>query len=395
VTAKTDWRLVAILIAAGYVGAFQVGKAAIALPLYRQDLGLSLSAGAWIVGAYAGLGAAAGLIAGAVVSRLGARTAAVAGLLVIGLGSGLGVLARSGTLLLLTRVVEGCGFIGLVIAAATLLRSATVPRDRDLVLTCWSTYMPGGTAIMMLVGPALASFGWPVLWGIDAALALAAAVVVSLMVPPTLASENRDGALAHIGDVLRAPGSLLLAVAFGLYTFQYFALTGLLPTLLIERLGLSIPQAGIVSASAVVANGLGNLAAGACLRLGIPLWAIVAAGFTCLAAAAFGIFAAALPAYAVAGLAAVSLAVTGLIPATIFAATPRLATTPSLMAITVGLILQASNLGQLLGPAALGTVVEAFDWQAAPYVLLGIAVAGVAVAAALRRQLLRRDAGEA
>ena len=69
--------------------------------------------------------------------------------------------------------------------------------------------MPGGTAIMMLVGPALARFGWPALWGIDAALALAGAVVVSVMVPPTLASENRDSALTHIADVLRAPGSLL------------------------------------------------------------------------------------------------------------------------------------------------------------------------------------------
>ncbi len=233
VTTRTEWRLVCLLIAAGYVAAFQVGKAAIALPLYRQDLGLSLTAASWVVGAYATLGATAGLMAGAGVSLMGARRSAIGGLLVIALGSGLGALARDGTALLLTRVVEGCGFIAVVIAAATLVRSATAPRHRDVVLTCWSTYMPGGSAVMMLVGPALAAFGWPALWAVNAALAALTAVALWALLPRGLAedSERRNGAVADVASVMRAPGAVLLATAFGIYTFQYFALTGLLPTL--------------------------------------------------------------------------------------------------------------------------------------------------------------------
>lgn len=56
---KTDWTLVVTLILAGSVGACQVGKAAIAIPLVRQDLGLSLAFAAWVVGAYGALGAVA------------------------------------------------------------------------------------------------------------------------------------------------------------------------------------------------------------------------------------------------------------------------------------------------------------------------------------------------
>jgi predicted MFS family arabinose efflux permease len=389
VTTRTEWRLVCLLIAAGYVAAFQVGKAAIALPLYRQDLGLSLAAASWVVGAYATLGAAAGLIAGAGVSLIGARRSAIGGLLVIALGSGLGALARGGTTLLLTRVVEGCGFIAVVIAAATLLRSATAPRHRDVVLTCWSTYMPGGSAVMMLIGPVLAAFGWPALWAVNAALAGLTAVALWAFLPRGLAedSSRRNGAGADVASVMRAPGAVLLATAFGIYTFQYFALTGLLPTLLVERLGLSVAEAGGIAALVVLANAAGNVAAGAVLRAGIPLWIVVATGFAFLGGAVFVIFHPGMPAYAVAGLAAASLAVTGVIPATIFAATPRLAATPSLMAVTLGLVLQASNLGQLLGPSALGAVVQTWGWPAAPFLFLAIAVGGVAVAAALRRQL--------
>ena len=47
---KTRWPLVWVLIFAGVVGAFQVGKAAIAVPLLRDDLGLSLTFASWVVG---------------------------------------------------------------------------------------------------------------------------------------------------------------------------------------------------------------------------------------------------------------------------------------------------------------------------------------------------------
>src|SRR5690606_29228171 len=100
----------------------------------------------------------------------------------------------------------------------------------------------------------------------------------------------------------------------GLYTFQYFALASLFPALLVERLGLSIAAAGLISAGAVLANAVGNLAAGLFLRTGIPLWAILIAGYVASAILAFGIFNENVPIAAVAILAAASLAITGLIP---------------------------------------------------------------------------------
>jgi len=389
VTAKTDWKIVFALVMAGVVAACQVGKAAIAVPLLREDLGLSLVAASWVVGAYGTLGAIAGLSAGIAVSFIGARTAAVAGLTAIALGGAVGALASGGVMLLASRFVEGCGFLGVIIGIPTLLRGVAVGRDRDLALVFWSAYIPAGTAMMMFTGPFLTFGSWRGLWLANAALAACYAVFVWWLMPPEPRAARPAAANIRVllKGVLESPGPLLLAFGFGIYTFQYFALTGLLPTLLVERMGLSIAQAGTIAAVTVLANMFGNLAAGLLLQRGVPLWVIMVVAFGFLGIATLGIFNAAYPVALVAVLASASLAITGLIPASIFAASPRLAPAPHLMAVTLGLIVQASNIGQLLGPAALGSWVEHSGWSSAPVLFAAVALAGITVALLLRRLL--------
>jgi MFS family permease len=383
------WRPIIILIVAGVVAAFHVGKAAIAVPILRQDLNLSLFIASIIVSAFATLGATSGLAAGVVVSRLPRRATIIAGLLVIGCGSALGAASPNWPILLVTRIIEGCGFLAVVIATPSLIRSLATPSNRALALACWGVYVPAGTAIMMLAGPAVSAYGWRALWLLNAITALLYAAVVLLFVRPDadVAVAERSSSLANLRALIAAPGPVLAALAFGTYTFQYFALTALMPALLVERMGLTVGQAGGVSAATVIANAGGNLAAGAALRLGIPLWATIATAFAFCGAAAFGIFADTLPVAVVAILASASLAVTGLIPASIFAATPRVAPSDHLLGMMLGLIIQASNLGQLLGPAALAAWVERLGWARAPILFAAIGLTGLTTALVLRRML--------
>jgi predicted MFS family arabinose efflux permease len=248
--------------------------------------------------------------------------------------------------------------------------------------------MPAGSAIMMFAGPFMAPYGWPLMWQVNAALAALYAVVIWLAIPLDAddhAAADR-GLLSKVGQVLTSPGPVLLSVAFALYTFQYGAMTGLMPTLLVERAGLTIAQAGTLSAVTVVANMIGNLSTGIFVKLKIPTWAVMASAFGFLGLASFGVFSDALPVGVVIVLACASLAITGLVPASIFAASPRVAH-PALLALTLGLLVQASNIGQLLGPAALGGVVHHFGWNSAPMVFGAVAATGIAVALGLRRLL--------
>jgi predicted MFS family arabinose efflux permease len=391
---KTRWGIVFLLVATGVVAAFQVGKAAIAVPALRDDLGLSLFTASWVVGALGALGAAAALPASVLLSLLPARAMLIAGLVAVGVASVAGAFAESGGPLIAARVLEGCGFLAITLSTPRLIRLVAAPGDGQTALAFWGAYMPLGSAAMMLAGPLfIRAFGWQGLWLFNGLLPLAFALVIArLPLPP---GELQSGPAHRLSKNLReaftTPGPALLAVTFGAYTFQYFALSSLFPALLVEQLGLSIGTAGLISAGTVLANGAGNLVAGALLRLGVPIWLIVMVGFLACGTIAFGIFSDALPIVLIAVLAATSLAVTGLIPATIFAAVPSVSATPALFAITFGMITQLGISGQLVGPASLAAFVERFGWAQAPTLFVAVMVMGIALALALRA-VLRKHA---
>ena len=382
---QTRWGAAFILIFAGVISALQIGKAAIAVPILQRELALTLVAASWIVGAYGVLGAAAGLPAGILSSMLRARTTLIAGLAVAGIGSIAGAFAESAAILIATRVLEGCGSLAASLAVPRLLRAVTAPRDLPPMLAVFAAHLPFGSVVMMLLAPHAMWFGWQGLWLINGAIVLGYAVAIACMrldEPP--AAHAAPSVLSNIGAVLGTPGPVLLALAFGTYTFQYLALSGLLPALLVDRMGLSIAAAGTVSAIAVAANAVGNMSAGALLRLGVPVWSIMAAAFASVGLAAIGIFSDAAPVALVTVLAAASLGLTGLIPGSIYAAAPRIAPTSAMLAIALGLINQVTNIGNLSGPAAMAFTVQWLGWSGAPLLFAAVAVTGVMIALLLR-----------
>lgn len=393
---KTRWGIVFLLICAGIISSFQVGKAAIAVPALREELGLTLFFASWIVGALGAVGTVIGVPSGLLLSLFPPRRMLIAGLATLGLGSLAGGATESGALLLAARVVEGFGFLCATLSAPRLFGLVTAPKDTPLAFALWGSYMPTGSAAMMLAGPFfIEAVGWQGLWLFNGALPLAYAFVIAqLDIPGADATPpSRRSLLADLREGFGTPGPLLIGLTFGLHTFQYFALSSLFPTLLVERLGLGIAAAGLISAGAVMANAVGNLAAGAFLRAGVPLWAILAGGFVATGVLALGIFHDAMPVAAVAALAALSLGITGLIPASLFAASSIVATTPAVLGITLGLISQIGISGQLFGPTVLAAFVERYDWSAAPAIFLAVMVAGNATALLLRRVLRRRRPG--
>jgi MFS family permease len=384
VPTSTRWSLVAVLIVGGVIAAAQVGKAAIAAPLLQRELALNLAAVSWIVSAYAALGAVGGLATGWGVSRIGVWRSLIGGMTIIGLSSIAGAFANDGLTLLIVRIVEGCGLLAVAVAIPTTLRMITAPQDRDLVMATWGAYMPAGTALMMLVGPLLAPLGWQSLWIANGVIALLYVPLLAATVPA--ARIVAEEAL-RIGALLKQRGALLIAAVFGLYTFQFTAISGLLPVLLVDRRGLSIATAGVIAALTVVANTVGNLSAGALLRWGVPLWAIIVTAFTGVGLTSFAIFSPHVPIIVVAVLAAVSLGVTGAIPASIFAAAPRIIHDAGMLALMFGLINQTSNVGQLLGPAVLGGFAQQFGWAMSPLLFVIVAAAGIAIGLVLRPML--------
>jgi predicted MFS family arabinose efflux permease len=386
-SARTAWGAVLLAFGAGIVAAFQVGKAPIALPFIRTELGLDLSSAAWILSILALLGATAGASMGSIVTRLGARHMLPVGLGLLAIASLAGSQAPSLALLLASRAVEGVGFMIVAISAPALITLVTQPRDRQMAFGLWGAFMPFGVAIAMMAAPALPLAGWRGLWmGMAALLALYGLLVMRAMPhPPGPKQSPSSHILRDILATVRAPGPILLALAFVPYSMGYISVTGFLPTLLIERMGVSPGTAGLMAAAVAGVNILGNLSSGPLLRLGVPRWAAMAASLCITAACAWFIFSPGQSSSVVYILCLVFSATGGVLPACALGGASVHAPDPRLVPVTLGLLMQGSNIGQLLGPVSVGKAVAALGWPGARLVLVPAMILGIGLTLALKR----------
>ena len=122
---RTNWIAVSVLILAAVAAAFQIGKAPAALPVIRAELSLSLDEGVWVISIFNLLGITFGMIAGALGDRLGHRRLMVVGFLAMAVASFAGAAAEGFTLLLLSRVLEGFGFIVVASVAPPMFLAAS------------------------------------------------------------------------------------------------------------------------------------------------------------------------------------------------------------------------------------------------------------------------------
>jgi predicted MFS family arabinose efflux permease len=260
---------------------------------------------------------------------------------------------------------------------------------RDTVMAVWSAYMPAGIMLMLLAGPLLPTIGWRQFWFANAVAASLCAVLLAIHAPAMSKAprEPTSRFLAEVAAVVGRPRCLVLAFAFFAYSCQIFSLAFALPLLLTSAYHVSLGTAGLLSALVLAVSTIGHISSGFLLRAGVPIWANVAAAFAFFAFSAFAVYGGALTAEGTALVAALALGIGGLAPGAIYAAAPRAAPAPWAVPATLGLVQQASNLGQFAGPVALGLWVDRLGWQAAPAIVAPVALIGFASALVLRRTL--------
>ncbi|CAB3929889.1 MFS transporter [Achromobacter insolitus] len=381
----TRWSAVLAIVGAGVVSALQVGKVIIAAPLLRKDMGLDLASIGALAAVFSILGLVGGIAAGGVINRYGARRMLLAGLAATAGGTVTGALAPVYSVLLASRIVEGLGFLMITVAGPAALQRMVSASTRDFAFALWSCYMPAGMAIAMLASQAFN--GWQAYWWCAGAAVLVALAGVAALAPATPggARLSWDGLRQDTVDTMGAPGPRLLALSFTLYSLMFFALFTFLPVLLTEQLGLPLATAGLYSAIASAANVVGNLGAGVLLARGWRRSTLIACASLIMGAVALLIFRSVLPAMPTFLLCVLFSAVGGLIPATLLGTAPLLAPKPALTPASVGLVMQGSGLGQVIGPVAVGGAIDHYGWSAASLIVAAAGLGGVWLAWRLRR----------
>ncbi len=388
-----------LVVLAGVSGAFHIGVIAPAIPALQDQLGMSLLQAGWLLSLVLLAGAVLGLAIGTIADTFGLRRTLLTGLVVMSAAGAASGLARSVEVLLVLRAVEGIGFMLTVVPAPGLIRRLVDERYVTRMLGVWGAYIAVGTGLALLVGPlVIDGAGWPWWWWAvasgSAAMALAVAVAVpsdgrmTLTGSATGPSAGR-GLLDRMSLTLRTPGPWLAALTFALYASQWMAVIGFLPTLYAQA-GWTGATGALLSGMVPLVNALGSLAAGWCLHRGWGTATLVSLG---LAGQALGAVLAFAPLTADAAVlryagALCFSAVGGLVPGTLFALAPRIAPTEHTVSTTVGLIQQATSLGQLLGPPVVAWFVgRVGGWEWTWAITLASTVVGTMSALVLQATL--------
>ena len=382
-----------LVVAAGGVAALQVGKLPPALPALQAELGLSLVASGFLLSMVQLAGLTLAVFMGVWADGMGLKRSMVRGLLLLALASAVGGLATSVPVLLACRAVEGLGLLLVALPAPALIRRLVPAQQLAGMLGVWGAYMPTGTALALLVGPMfIPALGWSAWWWLFTAISVAMALWIARAIPhdpPVQPQQGHAGMLQRLQSTLGARGPWLVALCFGLYSGQWLAVVGFLPSIY-SAAGVGGVLLGVLTALAAAVNMGGNMASGRLLQRGWLPRSTLWLGFGAMALGstlAFAAFTEGWPWLRFAGVLLFS-GVGGLVPGTLFSLAVRLAPGEQQVAATVGWVQQLSALGQFAGPpTAAALAAKAGGWQLTPLFTVGCCAGGALLAVLAQRQL--------
>ena len=420
----SGWRNPAwVVILAGISAALHVGKLPPALPVLRDALGISLVQSGFLLSMVQLAGMTLGLAVGLTADGRGLKRSLLTGLLLLAGAGAWGGWATDASSLIALRALEGLGFLLVAMPAPSLLRQLVPPQRLFNTLGIWSTYMPVGTALALLTGPFFMAWaGWQMWWWCTAGVSLLMALWVWRGVPSD--AERRALGLAATGQgaapgsphpwpqrlrqTLRAPGPWLVALSFAVYSSQWLAVIGFLPSMYAQA-GMQGSTSAVLTALAALSNLVGNLASGRLLQRGVPAQRLLYLGFVGMTLGAFVAFAAWPQVVGTAGslgstgglgdnslfsptwrFAAVLLfsAVGGIIPGTLFSLSVQLAPSERTVSTTVGFMQQWSAMGQFVGPPLVAWLASrAGHWHLTWWATGACSLAGLWLALQVGRQL--------
>jgi CP family cyanate transporter-like MFS transporter len=386
---RTHWPAVLAAVAGGVAVGMNVGKVPLALPTLRTELGLSLVQAGWVSSMLTTLAVVAALGFGLAAGRIGALRMVLAGLGLSAVASLLALRVQPDGLglLLATRFVEGAGFLAVAVAGPALVSAAAAGADRRFALSVWSTYMPAGAGLAMALSPLLLpTTGWRGLWALTSAVLVAAALAAwwqRRWYAPNAAGNPTSG---HTGtpvatlEVLRQPLPWLLALGFGLWAVQHFALIVWLPTMLKEQRGLSSGWVALLTCVMLLACVPGNLLGGVLVQRGVARGRLLALAHTATGLTSLAFFLDGLPDAARYAACVACSFIGGVMPAAVMSSSAVLARSPRQINALQGLFIQGSQLGQFAGTPLIAAVVAASGrWSSAGWVSASAALMGVAL----------------
>ena len=373
----THWSKVIIALFAGLFVAMQAGKLGPAIPVLRDDLGLSLVDAGYALSIFTLLAIFLAVPLGAFSTFFGRRSIVVLGIGAAMVGTLGSTVVTQPWAFLVLRALEGFGFIAIAVNIPAFITHFAAPKDRTRALGIWSIYMPTGMAIALVMStPFLTPIGWRGLWlgMFIVALPLLIGLWWALEEPATQQERQPRVVAAMVWCSYRALGLLMVGACFGVYAFQWVTIMQWLPSFLNEDVGLTLEHAIYFTAAVVFMNGPGCYVGAALAGRGMKSSTLIIIGAVTMAALTFAVFGAGVPPMVRLMLCMLYSFIGGFIPANLFLLVPQYAPDLRYVSIGNGILMQGSAIGQTLGAPVVAALVSQHsgDWNVAIWPMLAM-----------------------
>ena len=383
-TPRSAWAVLIVVYIAGLAGPIARMKASPVLPAIIGTLGLNYSEAGWVMSILNLAGFILAIPAGFFVTRFGEKATGLSALAFLFLGSILGAVSQDLPVLLVSRVIEGCGFILYHIAGGTALARVFPKNKMGLVMGIWSTVITIGYLISLNIVPFIdtaAGHAWKIVWWVNAGYALLMFFIFLALfrVPKVIRDEKRqeESAIskAIIGEALKNRHLWIIVFVFFTFSTLQQSFTQFYPTFLNAEMGFDMSQASfLVSIQMIVLTAplFGWISDKIQSRKKILVLGLAALGILNLFP--YGLTGA--------GPVVMYLIIRGVfedsLPAMCFASVPDLAKKVQYTGLVMATLNMGQNLGNLVGPPTFGWLIDQTgSWATSGYIMAPLALLAI------------------
>lgn len=343
-----------------------------------QALSIPGSSYGWIMSVFSIMGLILAFPATGLVYRFGLKKSLAVSVVSLFVGSLIGALSTSFEMLLVSRVIEGCGMGFIGVAGPTAI-SLWFPKSRQgFAVAVFQTWMPLGTLITMNLAPVMAaSMGWKSVWWLACAYCVVAFIVLMIffkepskeVMAATAGKRIEDVGTGNKFAAFKNPSLWILCIMFLVFALTTTGTTSSYWSLYLREVASIDASVAAFAVSLCTVLGAVGIPFGGWLsdKLGTRKWMIIAAWVVVLVFLWFAFSTTDLTLIYV--IAIVNGFCQGWIPAMVQTSIPEILEDPSQNAMGMGLMNVFRNGGNILGGMALGYFVGPFGWSLGSHIL--------------------------
>lgn len=179
-----SWTVTAVvLLLFGTAVASTQFKVPVIMPNIMEQFSMSESSASWLMSIFTFVGIILSIPTGALAKKYGPKTLLLVAAGVLLLGSVVGVFAQSGTMLIVSRGIEGIAFIFVTICGPLAVQKYVTPEKIGSATGIWALWVCLGSVVGGVITPTVwAKFGFVGVWVVYAIFAVIFAALVAFFV---------------------------------------------------------------------------------------------------------------------------------------------------------------------------------------------------------------------